>query len=72
MSAAYMEQWIFWIGVNIFSIILWTNSYRQSADSFTLVYIIKYCFYLLNCCNGLRIWLRLSDPERAVLQNREK
>ncbi len=72
MSTAYMEQWIFWIGVNIFSLVLWTNSYKQSGDAFTVVYIIKYCFYLLNCCNGLRIWLRLSDPKRAVLQNGEK
>lgn len=72
MSTAYMEQWIFWIGVNIFSLVLWTNSYKQGGDAFTVVYIIKYCFYLLNCCNGLRIWLRLSDPKRAVLQNGEK
>ena len=72
MSTAYMEQWIFWIGVNIFSIGLWTSSYRQSGDPFILIYIIKYCFFLLNCCNGLRIWIRLSAPQGAVLQNGEK
>lgn len=69
MSTAYMEQWVFWIGVNIFSIVMWTTSYIHTSDSFTLIYIIKYCFFLLNCCNGYRVWLRLSDPRRPALKN---
>ena len=58
MSTAYMEQWIFWIAVNVFSIALWTTS----NQSFAPVYIVKYAFYLINSINGLRIWLRLSAP----------
>ena len=57
MSTAYMEQWIFWIAVNIFSIALWINS----DQSFAPVYIVKYSFYLLNSFNGLRIWYKLSS-----------
>ena len=58
MSTAYMEQWIFWIGVNVFSIVMWSCS---AADSgFAAVYIVKYSFYLLNSFNGLRIWRALS------------
>lgn len=68
MSTAYMEQWVFWIGVNIFSILLWTNSYLQSGDSFTLIYVIKYWFFLFNCCNGLRIWIGLSRPQQGSLK----
>lgn len=64
MSTAYMEQWVFWIAVNIASIAMWTSSYRHTGDSFTLVYIIKYWFYLFNCCNGLRIWIKLSAPKK--------
>ena len=61
MSMAYVEQWYFWIGVNIFSILMWTRTLSVSSDSsYALVYIIKYSFYLLNSLNGLRIWLRLS------------
>ena len=72
MSTAYMEQWIFWIAVNIASILLWSTSYIKSGDSFTLIYIIKYIFYLLNCCNGLRIWYNLSDPKKqAILKNKK-
>jgi len=56
MSTAYMEQWIFWIAVNIFSIALWINS----DQSFAPVYIVKYTFYLINSFNGLRIWYNLS------------
>ncbi len=64
MSTAYMEQWVFWIAVNVASIVMWTSSYRHTGDSFTLVYIIKYWFYLFNCCNGLRIWIKLSESKK--------
>lgn len=64
MSTAYMEQWIFWIAVNIFSICLWATSDK----SFAPVYIVKYVFYLINSVNGLRIWLNLSR-EDGVLHN---
>lgn len=62
MSTAYMEQWIFWIAVNITSIILWVTS----DQSFAPVYIVKYAFYLINSFNGLRIWLKLSKEDRQV------
>ena len=61
MSTAYMEQWIFWMAVNVFSIALWVNS----DQSFAPVYIVKYTFYLINSINGLRIWLNLSRPVDA-------
>ena len=66
MSTAYMEQWIFWIGVNITSVVMWVLMLRQAPDSsFAAIYIVKYSFYLVNALNGLRIWLRLSaDAER--------
>ena len=61
MSTAYMEQWIFWIGVNISSILMWTFSLHSGTDnSYAVIYIIKYSFYLINSFNGLRIWLNLS------------
>lgn len=63
MSMAYMDQWFFWIGVNITSVIMWSTTLKGSADSYALIYVIKYSFYLLNSINGLRIWLRLSKPE---------
>ena len=59
MSTAYMEQWIFWIAVNITSIGLWLTS----DQTFAPVYIVKYSFYLINSVNGLRIWLNLSRHE---------
>ena len=63
MSTAYMEQWVCWIGVNIFSIAMWGNALaKDPGSSYALIYIIKYAFYLLNSINGLRIWLLLSAP----------
>ena len=65
MSTAYMDQWFFWIGVNVTSICMWSATLASSPDSsYAVIYIIKYSFYLLNSFNGLRIWLGLSreDP----------
>ncbi len=64
MSTAYMEQWIFWIGVNIFSITMWSVTlHSDPGSSYALIYIIKYSFYFLNSINGLRIWLGLSRKD---------
>ena len=65
MSMAYMEQWFFWIGVNIASVVMWSTTLSHSSDSYALIYLIKYSFYLLNSLNGLRIWLALSRPQAA-------
>lgn len=61
LSTAYMDQWFFWIGVNISTIIMWVLTLRQDPSSaYATIYIVKYSFYLLNSFNGLRIWLNLS------------
>ena len=61
-----MEQWLFWIGVNIASVVMWVLTLRQTPDSsYALIYVVKYSFYLLNSLNGLRIWLALSRPDAA-------
>lgn len=62
MSLAFMEQWVLWNLVNVFSILLWGSTMLSSPDSgYTVVMFIKYCFYLVNSVNGLRIWLKLSE-----------
>lgn len=69
LSTAYMEQWFFWIGVNVASILMWSLTLAASpGDSYALIYIIKYSFYLVNSLNGLRIWIERSRrvPEKAV------
>ena len=66
LSTAYMEQWIFWIGVNVSTILMWVLTLRQDPGSaFATIYVVKYSFYLLNSLNGLRIWLNLSRQEVA-------
>lgn len=66
LSTAYMEQWIFWILVNIASVIMWSVSLRQSADTYSAIYVVKYAFYLLNSLNGLRIWIGLSKKATSL------
>ena len=66
LSTAYMDQWYFWIAVNVSTILMWVLTLRQDPDSaFAHIYIVKYSFYLLNSLNGLRIWLKLSRAETA-------
>lgn len=67
MSLAYMEQWIVWNLVNVFSILLWGSTMVSSpGSSYTVVMFIKYCFYLVNSVNGLRIWLNLSKGQELA------
>ena len=66
MSAAYVEQWIFWIGVNVTSILMWSFSLREGTGDFAVIYIVKYSFYLLNAINGLRIWAGLSRKSEGL------
>lgn len=64
LSTAYMDQWFFWIGVNVSTIIMWALTLRQDPGSaYATIYIVKYSFYLLNSFNGLRIWLNLSRQQ---------
>lgn len=64
MSLAFVEQWYIWTAVNIFSIFLWLNRIiAMPMESFTIVMLIKYIFYLLNSLNGIRIWLKLSRTD---------
>ena len=72
MSTAYMEQWIFWLGVNVTSVLMWGRSYSQTGDSYSLIYMIKYIFYFINAINGLRVWIGLSRPETATVLQSEK
>jgi len=60
MTMAYMEQWYLWTLVNISSVILWTITLCKDPSSYTVVYLVKYVFYLINGINGIRIWLKLS------------
>lgn len=66
LSMAFMEQWYFWIGVNVFTIMMWavTISKGGADSSYSVIYIIKYSFYLLNSLNGLRIWYNLSKKDQ--------
>ena len=66
MSTAYMDQWFFWIGVNVSTIVMWVLTLRQDPSSaYATIYIVKYSFYLINSFNGLRIWYNLSrEPGR--------
>ena len=61
MSTAYMDQWFFWIGVNISTIVMWVLTLKHDpASAYATIYIVKYSFYLINSFNGLRIWYNLS------------
>lgn len=68
LSTAYMEQWVFWIIVNVSSTLMWVITFKEQGDTYSAIYAVKYFFYLLNSLNGLRIWIGLSK-ESKVLEN---
>lgn len=66
LSSAYMEQWIFWIIVNVSSTVMWVISFKEMGDTYSAIYAFKYFFYLLNSINGLRIWIGLSKGTESL------
>ena len=70
LSTAFMEQWFFWIIVNISSVVMWRLTAARDvatgqSASLASIYIVKYSFYLVNALNGLRIWMNLSRKVAA-------
>ena len=64
LSLAFMDQWFFWIVVDLCSVVLWARVLgTQAGATYAIVSLIKYGFYLLNAFNGLRMWLKMSKPE---------
>ena len=70
LSTAFMEQWFFWIIVNVSSVVMWSLTAARDVEagrsaSLASIYIVKYAFYLINALNGLCIWLNLSKKPEA-------
>ena len=51
MITRYREQWVFWVAVDIASIVLWA-----SIGNYYMV--IQYVFWTLNCFYGYYKWGR--------------
>lgn len=62
MALAFMEQWVLWIITNIVSVVMWVV-FLSKGEPHAAVMVIMWSFYLLNSVNGLRVWLRLSNPK---------
>lgn len=64
---AYMEQWYLWTLVNLSSITLWAVTLiHDPSASYAVIPLVKYSFYFINGLNGIRIWWKLSDPDRDL------
>lgn len=55
----FMEQWILWIIINVFSITMWSLLLGTPQGSVTM--IIMFSAYLINGVYGFRNWLKLSN-----------
>ena len=54
----FTEQWILWMIINVFSIMMWTLLLGTPDGSVTM--IIMFSAYLINGIYGYRNWLKLS------------
>ena len=55
----FMEQWILWMLINVFSITMWSLLLGTPEGSVTM--IIMFSAYLINGVYGFRNWLKLSN-----------
>lgn len=55
----FIEQWILWMIINVFSITMWSLLLGAPEGSVTM--IIMFSAYLINGVYGFRNWLKLSN-----------
>ena len=59
----FMEQWILWMIINVFSITMWSLLLGTPEGSVTM--IIMFSAYLINGVYGFRNWLKLSKVNES-------
>lgn len=55
-TKAYVEQWYFWLIINILYILMWS----MGDTEFTFMVVAKYSVYLINSFYGIYMWHKLS------------
>ncbi len=55
----FAEQWAVWIVVDIFSVIMWVNNYRNGGTD--VATLIMWCVYLINAIIGFIRWEKQSN-----------
>lgn len=55
MTLRYREQWIFYISINVFSIIMWTYRLANGSDNAATM-VVMWSAYLVNSIYGLYVW----------------
>ncbi|MCQ2238188.1 MAG: nicotinamide riboside transporter PnuC [Bacteroidaceae bacterium] len=55
-TKAYVEQWYFWLIINILYIFMW----GMGDTEFTFMVVAKYSVYLINSFYGIYMWHKLS------------
>jgi nicotinamide mononucleotide transporter len=64
MIKRLVEQWITWIFVNIFSIILWFTAFMSTGNDVTI--LIMWIAYLVNSVYGYLNWRKIHQTQEAV------
>lgn len=65
MLKRYTEQWLFWIAVNVFSIILWVKALLlQGGNDVSM--LVMWSAFLINSIYGYYNWSKLHKKQRSV------
>lgn len=59
LSKAFMEQWFFWIAMDLVSLVIWAMFLVQGEPHSGLM-VIMYIFYTANAINGARLWAKMK------------
>lgn len=69
MTLRYREQWIFYISINVFSIIMWTYRLANGSDNAATM-VVMWSAYLVNSIYGLYVWNKgyraMNSKKQAV------
>lgn len=56
LTKQYMEQWFFWIGVNIVTIYMWASVFISSGNE--IATLMQWIIFLINSTYGLYSWIK--------------
>ena len=59
MAKAFMEQWYFWIAMDVVSVVIWTM-FLFKGEAHSGLMVIMYLFYTANAVNGARLWAKMK------------
>jgi nicotinamide mononucleotide transporter len=67
LNKRYTDQWIYWIMVDVFSIVMWVFIFMRDGNQVSM--LVMWTAFLVNACYGYYNWNKLHKEARREKKN---